>query len=413
MATIKDLIIKEVKIVTSSKSFKDWLSAEKIAKSGQPILVINNSFIFREGIKTNKNSKYIAVEIDAKGKFDVKTIFIIEGMTINSPFKIIVENPTTQKTSIDNAIKNELKEIGEIIFTLIGEIKDVHKISESIQTTTLKKLILDPTQSQPFSFLNDEVVINDCSDKEKIWKSIEEEFNNNGLAIVDNLSFLIDKAVSDLQHKAFSTLEIPKSINKNKMYLLDQISKVIDEHLQAYREHVKKINEPSSQNEILRISYNFVSDVNKLLVLIINICDLKPIIHWLTISKHYELDQKFKELPFGLSHSKPSLLNYESVIKNARNKSFHQLFPFNKSLHLEIAALNKVSLRMFSSYSKKSENKMTFKDQELYEILMGFTRVTEQYVSNNFWVKNEGVMEAIYTLINSTSSALKESIKAK
>ena len=176
----------------------------------------------------------------------------------------------------------------------------------------------------------------------------------------------------------------------------------------SYKANISKIETDNNPMiGILRISYNFVTDVNKLLTLVVNLCDLKSLILWLTISEHITLDDKFKDLPFGFSKTKASLADYESVIKNARNKSFHQLFPFNKSLRFQLAALEQVSVTIFSSYTTKNGNTMTYKDQELYELLRGFTRVTEQVVSKNFWIKNELVMQAVQNLITETSTAIK------
>src|SRR5437773_1689297 len=141
--------------------------------------------------------------------------------------------------------------------------------------------------------------------------------------------------------------------NPSKKYLLDKISMVIEDHLNTYKANISRIDtDPKAMTEILRISYNFVSDVNKLLTLVINLCDLKPVILWLTLSKYINLDNKFKDLPFGFSKKKASLSDYESIVKNARNKSFHQLFPFNKALRFELEALEKVSVTIFSSYTK-------------------------------------------------------------
>lgn len=154
-----------------------------------------------------------------------------------------------------------------------------------------------------------------------------------------------------------------------------------------------------------------MNDINKLLVLIINLCDLKPIILWLTISKFFDLDNKFKELPFGFSNKKASLSEYESVIKNARNKSFHQLFPFNKSLRFELDAVEKVNVTIFSTHGNKDGNKMTYKDKEIYDMLRSFTRVNEQLVSRNFWEKKENVMAAMKNLINAISQGIKATRK--
>jgi len=87
--------------------------------------------------------------------------------------------------------------------------------------------------------------------------------------------------------------------------------------------------------------------------------------------------------------------------------SFHPLFPFNKALKFELDALEKVTVTIFSNHGKKDGNKMTYKDQELYDLLRSFTRVNEQVVSKNFWVKNEDVMKAVFELINATSEGIK------
>jgi transcriptional regulator len=267
---------------------------------------------------------------------------------------------------------------------------------------------LIPTLATDFQIVGDEIQINDYSDRELIWSKIEGHCKTNSLDIAENLPGLIDRAITTFQNNAFSTLSLPKKFNPTTKYLLDKITMVIEDHLKTYNANISKIDtDPKAMIEILRISYNFVSDVNKLLALVINLCDLKPIILWLTISKYFYLDNKFKELPFGFSKKKASLSDYESVIKNARNKSFHQLFPFNKSLRFELDALEKVSVTIFSNHGKKDGNKMTYKDQELYDLLRSFTRVNEQVVSKNFWIKNEDVMKAVHELISATSEGIK------
>ncbi|HWY12612.1 MAG TPA: hypothetical protein VN026_14865 [Bacteroidia bacterium] len=410
MPSIKNVIINEINNISNSLFFKSWIKEENISKTNASILIINNSFIFREKVKTNKNSKYLCMDIDSSGKFNPKDVYIVEGIGINSLYKIMVAPDNINKINIDLAIKNELEEIGEIVFSLIGEIHDVNQIIEPIQNENLKIIKLDPLQSNLFNFNEGELKIKEIDDREKVWEYVETLFNSNDWEITDSLSAQVDKAISNIQSDAYSTLVIPAKINAKKEYLLDKISKVINEHIISYKASVVNIEtDPGAMNEILRISYNFVSDVNKLLTLIINICDLKPLVLWTTISKHNELDNKFKELPFGLNHYKPSLSSYESIIKNARNKSFHQLFPFNKSLQMELASLQQVTLRLFSSHgSKKAPNRLTYKDQDLYEILLGFTRVNEQSVSSNFWVKNEEIMQSINNLIQATSKALKD-----
>ena len=413
MASTKNLILKtqvisEVTTVTKTTSFKDWLKNEPVSPAHNQFVAINNSFIFRESIKTVKSAKYIAFKISPTKTFDTKKIYIVEGIAFNSHFKLYTLTTNHKKTKLEDAIKDELKEIGEVLYTIVGEIQDVNDISEPLSNAHFKKITLSPTLSTDFEIAGDEILIKDYSDREEIWKKIEAHCNSNTLDIADNLPSSIDRAITIFQNNAYSTLSVPKKFNATTKYLLDKISIVIEDHLKTYKTNISKIDtDPKAMIEILRISYNFVSDVNKLLALVINLCDLKPIILWLTISKYFNLDNKFKELPFGFSKKKASLSDYESVIKNARNKSFHQLFPFNKSLRFELDALEKVSVTIFSNHGKKDGNKMTYKDQELYDLLRGFTRVNEQVVSKNFWIKNEEVMKAVHELINATSEGIK------
>lgn len=406
--TLKTKIISQVSTITKTKAFKDWLKDEVLPTSGNLFLAINNSFLFREHLKTNKSSKYIAFDISTKKTFDAKETYIIEGIAFNAAFKIYTVGPTYKKSTLEQSIANELSEIGEVLYTVVGEIEDVNSLSEDLSNANFKKLTLNPTLSDEIRINGDEIQIKDYSDRESIWEKINKYCEENSITIPENLPGMIDKAISALQNNAYSNLSVPARFNYNKKYLLDKISDVIAAQLLDYNTHLKNIDsDPKAMTEILRISYNFVSDVSKLLTLIINISDLKPIILWLTISNFFDLDTKFKQLPFGFSKKKPALPEYESVVKNARNKSFHQLFPFNKSLRFQLAALEKVTITIFSNHGKKDGNKMTFKDQELTELLRGFTRVNEQIVSKNFWIKNSEVIQASYELIVATSQAIK------
>jgi hypothetical protein len=130
---------------------------------------------------------------------------------------------------------------------------------------------------------------------------------------------------------------------------------------------------------------------------------------WLTISEHYELDKAFRGLTLGYTNKKQSLKNYESIIKKARNKSFHKLFPFNKTLQVDLpkGSLKDVKIRLFTDFSSKNDNQLMYKDRELANIFLKFTRTSEQLVSDKFWQDNSKVMKSTNSLINSTSNALK------
>lgn len=162
-------------------------------------------------------------------------------------------------------------------------------------------------------------------------------------------------------------------------------------------------------NEILRIAYNFASDATTYLNLIVSICDLKPIVLWGTIAEHIALSEAFKQLPWTRSRNKPSMKNYTLTISDARNSAFHNLFPFRKSLQLTLpqSALQNAELRIFSEHGKKKDNRLSFQDRELIDLLTEFTRARERRVASRFWQQNLAVMDATIALFSATNSFLK------
>lgn len=405
---IKTQVLSELTAISTEQSFMDWLGGETIPSDKICYIIFNNSFLFREDFKTNKNPKYLACKISSSKIIDFSQCFVIKGISLNMPYKVIIDNPTLSKTTIIQEIRTEISKLGELVFVLIGEIIDDIQIRESINNTDIKEIILNPIQNNEIEFNGTTIAIKDYSNESLIWDTTKQHLTTLGKNVPESLSTQIKTALIKFQRHAYSKLEIPRTIDPTKAYLIDKIIQVINEHITDYSSNIANITtNQQAYNEILRISYNFVSDINKLLILIINICDLKPIVLWMNIHKFLKLDITFKELPFGFSNIKPSLKTYESLIKNARNKTFHQLFPFNKSLELKIDNLEDIRLRMFSSFNNKSDNEMSYKDKKLAEILLDFTRVVEQSVDNGFWIKNQDVMTSINNLIIGVSSSLK------
>lgn len=350
---IKTQIVSELTAISTESTFVNWLAGETIPSGQNCFVIFNNSFLFRGSTKTNKSKKYLACKISSTKTINFSQCYVINGLSLNVPYKIIIDSSTISKATIIQEIRDELQELGELVFVLIGEIIDDVQITEPISSNDIKEIILNPTQSDSVDFDDKSILINDYRDGKLIWDTTEEYLTNEGKTISNNLPKQLETALLKLQRHAYSKLEIPSTIDPAKNYLIDEIAEVIQEHITEYSIQISEIaTNPQAYNEILRISYNFVSDINKLLVLIMNVCDLKPIVLWLNIHKFLKLDIAFKELPFGFSKTKPSLKTYESLIKNARNKTFHQLFPFNKSLELKIDNLDDIKLRMFSSFNR-------------------------------------------------------------
>jgi len=147
-----------------------------------------------------------------------------------------------------------------------------------------------------------------------------------------------------------------------------------------------------------------------LLKLLISVCDLKPIILWLTFNSHYHLTESIRALPWSKQKTKPSITKYVETIKKARNRSFHRLIPFSKSflVYLPDDSIKNVRLRIFSEYGQsKKSNRLEYEDKELIDVLMEFTRTSEEIVPQDFWGKNLSVLENTVKLIDETVKAFR------
>lgn len=405
---IKDIIKNELNEIITHLYFRDWLNDTNV--QGNSLLMFNNSFLFRANFNTKKSVKYLSCVINPDKTIDLNQIIIVEGITMNKEFKIINRSAGNfTETTIENEITSQITNIGELVFVLVGKIEDTIEITRSFSNQIIKKIVLKPSQTEQIIFDANEVWLRDTIDRELIYNEIVNHLNSVNSTIPNKLNEQVDKVLNDIDKDAYYKVTIPTTFSNTEKYVLDRIVDIVNEHINTYQLHLPNIStDRHALNEILRISYNFVSDMTNLIELIINVCDLKPLILWMTVSKHFKLDYSFKNLPWGYSYTKPSLKTYEEVIKKSRNKTFHQLFPFQKTFELEISSgLQDTKLRFFSDYTNKNDNRLEFKDKKLADLLLNFTRVSEKTVSDNFWIENIAVMEAINNIFLATSQTIK------
>jgi hypothetical protein len=414
----QSIILDQVNKFINSPEISD--SVSKLTDKDKKLVVLNNSFLFREKIKTKKNEKYLAFipnNIPVKNE----NCFVVKGPNLKSNYSImgLEDKKIKSKEKLEEAISDELKILGEIIFVLMGEINENTQFVENIEHSEIKKIIYSPKENDNIRIANDAIYLQDIENERENWKNIELQlksipnFNNSTL---DDLKNKIGKAFDSLKKQAYLNLLIPKSFVKNKSYFLDLIITAMEEQYQVYQENVKKLASTKTDrqnclNEVLRISYNFVDDATTLIRLIVSVCDLKPIILWETYYYHYQLDESIRLLPWLKQNTKPSLAEYINTIKKARNKSFHRLIPFSKAFEVALPenSIKDANLRIFSEFGSKSySNKLEYKDKELIDVLMEFTRTSEEIVTVNFWEKNSKVIEATITLLKEISKVIRE-----
>jgi hypothetical protein len=377
------------------------------------LLVINNSFVFRE-VKTNKSALYLAL------KFGADTAayepIIVSGFQQNSDLRYVAAKSKNYPTCEDlaHSLDGQIDQLGHLMFLLGGNIQDDDTIECDVKHATYSVLVWRPAALEAAYLDNDRIVVRDTDDEGLIWETLCECFSRRGSDVPSELREPLGMALDRLQEKATARIVIPAPGAPVADGISDAILAVIKEQRDEYEACLHQYRaDPDvaadALNNVFRIAYNFASDAATFIRLIVSICDLKPIVLWMTIYEHYQLSQAFERLPWSRSTSKASLKNYHQCIADARNSAFHNLFPFRKSLRVSLpeAALGAPELQIFSEHSKKSSNQLLYTDKELVDVLVEFTRARQRRLPFAFWVKNLDVMDATIALIGKTSEAIK------
>jgi len=389
-----------------------WFKSQ--ALSANDLVLVNNSFVYRD-VKTAKSQKYLAFGIAGNG-VPVKEPQVATWSRINADFKLIRRKSGNAPSplSLESEVEVETSMLGSLAFVLIGQVEDNNILEQALNHSSLDAVVWDPSLTQTARIEGPRIVVRDTYDEEAIFAHVVSFFQERGEQVPDGLREKFGIALDALQDQAVANLRIPVDNPPTGDNMTDDIVRVLLEQKSTYETALERcdgdpLRDPTAYNEILRISYNFASDASTFLRLIVSICDLKPVVLWGTISQHYRLSDAFRNLPWTRSRCKPSLGNYVSTVRDARNSAFHDLFPFRKSLNVVLpeTALQEASLRLFSEHARKKDNRLIYQDKELVDVLLAFTRARDRRAPSRFWHKNLQVMDALIELFKSTGAFLK------
>ncbi len=407
---IEDTIVEQVILITQHDGFKEWEAEQQL--KGDGLVIINNSFVFRD-VNTRKADEYVAFKILGAGNYNFPPE-ISSGPRINSDFKYLPANsqlPTTR--SLRDAVAEGKKHLGELIFVLIGSIKDDLILTEKVVHAEFDEISWDPCLIEPVNVTPRWMEVRQVHDEDAIWESLVSYYNETGLTVPDGLREAVGVALDKLQQNAAADLTIPKAGESLSEGITEQIVAVLKEQMKQYEAALARLlvspGDTAAQNEILRLAYNFADDATGYLRFIVSVCDLKPLVLWGTLFHHFNLSEAFRHLPWARSRNKPSMKNYIDTVSDARNSAFHNLFPFRKSLNVRLSnsALAGAELRIFSEHGKKKENVLSYRDKPLVDILTEFTRARERQVTPRFWKQNFEVMQRTIELFEATANFVK------
>ncbi|KKL66405.1 hypothetical protein LCGC14_2145310 [marine sediment metagenome] len=394
----------QVNLLWKLPTFINWREGQKL--KAEDLIVINNSFLLRTDKKTSKNERYLCLKMKDDETYEI----MIVRKKINTDFKKISSKSkeSYELTNIEEEINEQFNELGKLVFILIGKKTHEEIIKKEIYHKSLKKITWDLSINK--SFILDKANLS-IKDPYSIGflPSLYQFLSDNGIdsATIEKLSNKIEKGIKFLKKKAKTILEIPENNDFEDETLLSNFYKSIDSELKNYEEI--KTNIVGNINEVLRISYNFLGDGIMLLKLIDDICDLKPLILWGTIYYHFLQNQKLMDIPSLVPGRKVDLKRYDEMIRVARNNSFHKITDFKRTLQIKLPedAIKSTTLTIFSLYSDKSGNKLTYKDKEIVDVLKDFYRTEEIILPDEFWEKNYGVMKATNDIFKATSKVLR------
>jgi hypothetical protein len=406
-----------VQALVGSDSFVSWFAGQEV--NDKDYIFINNSFVFRDRVKTTKNAWYLGLRCNARKLPDPRSLVVAQLPTVNADFKHFSHKSKDlpEIKSLEAGLPDQLEHLGELVFVLIGMIGPSKEITIKINHSLIKGIRF---RSSPVPVaLDDADIVNVSSllDPEAVWQQLTEIAKQRNLIqdrLPDNLEAPFADAFEKLQQEACSHVAIPSGAPKNPAgTILGKLIDVLERECSEYQSSLKKClatatPEKDTFNNLLRIAYNFASDATPFIDLLVSICDLKPALLWCTLSEHSGLASAFRKLPWSKSKKKPSLDRYEEIIAGARNHAFHNLFGFQHSMEVDVStlALKARRLRLFRPFAQRKERSLEFEDQEIIDLLTQFTRAPETAVSMPFWERNHDVMKATHELLQQTLEAL-------
>src|SRR5258708_10517085 len=153
---IVDQIRAAVAGLTSKDELLKWVKEEKV---GDGLVVLNNSFIFRQKLQTTKNDLYLGIPVRTSSHLGVSNVVVARGIVFNSDFKF-VELKGIKKLEVQEvnpAIDQQLKQLGSIVMVLIVEVLDTVVTRPPIGHPLFSELELNPSATAALA-INDRII---------------------------------------------------------------------------------------------------------------------------------------------------------------------------------------------------------------------------------------------------------------
>jgi hypothetical protein len=386
----------------------DAINAAVVGRQTGSRLLLNSSFIFRDSrsLRTNQSSRRLVARLASKGKHvAVEDVAVVDDRLIRDSYKLLTVQDNFASKPLSDAVDEEIRSAGDLLLVLVGKMKGLRPSTQSVNANTITQLRLDPllktqiekTDSQTYT-------VAALVPMEDLLGKIDSDFRNEGglstgerIKIAESYDKLLDAATADV---AIPTTRIQDA----DVTILGKIVEAIRSQVKEYRRALDALiaapEDRHALHEVLRIAYNFSSDVVPLLFLFVSICDLKPLVFWCTVDAQWAFRAALGELPWLALGRKEKLEEYRAVISRARDHAFHHILPFDATLEVDLSNsdVRAERIRLFTPYGTRDDRGIHLKDQALIDVFAEFSRSRQRPVSLAFWRANLKVMDAASTL---------------
>lgn len=421
MNGLVDAIESSVARVLRTQEFKEWSGRVRLGDGDW--VALNNSFLLRKdlSLQTQKSSLYLVINVgkEREGQYTVREIAVTRPeKDLNAVFRKIRPQAAQQRTGLEDSVRSQVEYLGRMVTCLIGPIQ-AEAYQVDVENQRFTALAIDPNIEDEVTVVGHEIKIQKPRAVEQHWQQLQDVLSSHGIPPEElaELAPAFKEAYSSLREMYHEKIRLPREVADLEANdtVLSRIVDSLRGEIERYETEINEFTDSDSESayhEVLRISYNFSEVLVDVLRLIVGICDLKPVVLWLTCGEQMELLEVFqRQLPWQQVRRKPSLKEYRDAIGGARNHRFHKLLSFSADLvaDLEGVTIDARRLTMFTAYkSTRSRNSVNFDfvDREIVELLTTFTRAPEHEVAPQWWERNLKVMKATLELVVAFQRAL-------